>query len=191
MNCKAIALFLGIWLVAGFVPARTAYSKDADAGKAAADESTKTNEVNEAEKVARTGYVRVAASERYRAKRIHRFALGGGYRDLWQAEIELPVLDLVAEGGLVPTGRFGGLQTAVLGFKSKDGRTYSFRGTDKDPSAVLGPLFKDTVIETLVQDQMAAQNPGGPLVVSVISEAAGVLTVAERMVVMPDDPAPR
>ena len=52
--------------------------------------------------------VRVAASERYQAKRIHRFALGSGYRDLWEAEIELPVLNLATEGGgLVPSGRFG------------------------------------------------------------------------------------
>jgi len=180
VNWKTIALLLSIGLMAGFEPAHAADLEEPD-------KSAKTNEV---EATDRPGYVRVAASERYHAKRIHRFALGGGYRDLWQAEIELPVLDLAAEGGgLTPTGRFGGLQTAVIGFKGKDGRAYSFRGTDKDPSAVLGPLFKDTVVETIVQDQMAAQNPGGPVVVSVISEAAGVLTVHERMVVMPDDPA--
>ena len=34
--------------------------------------------------------VRVAASERYKANRIHRFTFGGGYRDLWEAEIERP-----------------------------------------------------------------------------------------------------
>jgi hypothetical protein len=134
--------------------------------------------------------VRVAASERYKAKRIHRFALGGGYRDLWEAEIELPVLNLATEGGgLVPSGRFGGQQTAVLGFEGRDGRAYTFRGTDKDPSAVLPVLLQDTFVHTLVQDQMAAQHPGAPISVSVLSEAAGLLTIHERMVVMPDDPA--
>jgi len=134
--------------------------------------------------------VRAAASERYRANRAFRFTLGGGYRDLWEAEIELPVLDLAREGGgLVPTRRFGGLQTAVLGFKAPDGRSYTFRGTDKDPSAVLGEDLRDTVIQTMVQDQMAAQHPGGPIATSVLAEAAGLLTIHERMVVMPDDPA--
>ena len=53
--------------------------------------------------------VRVAASERYDKGRVHRFAFGGGYRDLWTVEIELPVLDLAVVGdGLVPIGRFGG-----------------------------------------------------------------------------------
>jgi hypothetical protein len=132
--------------------------------------------------------VRVAASERYEAGRIHRFAFGGGYRDLWESEVELPLLDLAEEGGgLTPTRRFGGLQTAVLGFSGADGQTYTFRGTDKDPSAVLDELLKDTIIQAVVQDQMAAQHPGGPGAAGVLTEAAGVLTVRERMVVMPDD----
>jgi hypothetical protein len=133
--------------------------------------------------------VRMAASERYEAGRTHRFTFGGGYRDLWEAEIELPVLDLAQTGGgLVPTGRFGGLQTAVLGFKGADGRSYSFRGTDKDPSVMLDEELLDTVVRTMVQDQMAAQHPGAPPVVSVLAEAAGLLTIHERSVVMPDDP---
>ena len=82
--------------------------------------------------------VRVAASERYEAARLHRFTLGGGYRDLWEAEIELPMLDLAETGGgLSPTGRFGGLQTAVLGLKGPDGRAYTFRGPDQDPAIEL------------------------------------------------------
>ncbi|MFK7897717.1 MAG: hypothetical protein AB8G23_17915 [Myxococcota bacterium] len=133
--------------------------------------------------------VRVAASSRYEAGRVHRFVLGGGYRDLWESEIELPVLDLAREGGgLTPTGRFGGLQTAVIGFKGEDGRAYSFRGTDKDPSAVLDSLLQDTIVQVIVQDQMAAQHPGGPPSAGVLTEAAGVLTVQEQIVVMPDDP---
>ena len=54
--------------------------------------------------------VRVVASERYEAGRLYRFTFGGGYRELWKTEIELPVLDLgQTGGGLVPTRRFGGL----------------------------------------------------------------------------------
>lgn len=134
--------------------------------------------------------VRVAASERYQAGRLHRFLFGGGYRDLWKAQVELPVLDLSkAGGGLTPTGRFGGLQSAVLGLQGPDGKRYTFRGTDKDPSAVLHPILRDSPVRDLVQDQMAAQHPGGPLVASALSNAAGILTIEERMVVMPDDPA--
>jgi hypothetical protein len=142
------------------------------------------------EPAATGGTVRVAASGRYKVTRTHRFVAGGGYRELWEAEIELPLLDLATEaGGLTPTRRFGGLQTAVLAFENPEGRSFSFRGTDKDPSAVLPAELQDTMIRTLVQDMMAAQHPGGPLVAGVICDAAGVLTIHERMVVMPDDPA--
>jgi hypothetical protein len=134
--------------------------------------------------------VRVAASERYAAGSAYRALMGGGYRDLWEAKIELPVLDLAKEGGrLTPKGRFGGLQSAVLGFKGANGLSYSFRGTDKDPSAVLDPMLRESALKDLVQDQMAAQHPGGPLVAGALSIAAGVLTIRERMVVIPDDPA--
>ena len=114
--------------------------------------------------------------------RAHRFALGGGYRDLWQAEIELPLVKLETPAGtLVPTGRFGGQESAVLGLRDPDGRVYSFRGTDKDPSAVLPHLLQDTIVQSIVQDQMAAQHPGAVLVADVISEAAGVLTIRQYM----------
>ena len=134
--------------------------------------------------------VRVAASERYERGRAHRFVFGGDYRDLWRAKVELPVLDLQSEGGgLTAWRRFGGQQTAVLAFQGADGRSYTFRGTDKDPSKVLDPELHDTIVEDVVQDQMAAQHPGGALVVSVLAEHAGLRAPRERMVVMPDDPA--
>jgi hypothetical protein len=49
--------------------------------------------------------------------------------------------------------------------------------------------LQDTPVQTLVQDQMAAQHPGAPIVSSVLSEATGVLTYREYLVVMPDDPS--
>ncbi|MFT7624104.1 MAG: hypothetical protein ACI9WU_003290, partial [Myxococcota bacterium] len=134
--------------------------------------------------------VTVSASTRYEAGRAHRFTFGGGYRDLWEAQIELPLLNLkTVGGGLAPKGRFGGLQSAVLAFTGADGYSYTFRGTDKDPSAVLHPVLRKTVVREIVQDQMAAQHPAGPLVAAALSQAVGVLTIEEQMVVMPDDPA--
>ena len=133
----------------------------------------------------------VPASQRYERSRLHQFTFGGGYRELWKAPIEIPVLDLHAEGGggLTPTRRFGGNQTPVLGFKGRDGRSYSFRSTDKDPSVVLHPDLQETFIKDIVQDQMAAQHPAAPIIANRITAAAGVLAQNERFVVMPDDPA--
>ncbi len=134
--------------------------------------------------------VRIAASTRYERNRLHEFTFGGGYRELWKTPVELPLLDLRQEaGGLTPTRRFGGNQTPVLAFRGADGRSYTFRSTDKDPSVVLHPDLQETFVKDIVQDQMAAQHPGAPIVADRITAAAGVLTQRERLVVMPDDPA--
>ena len=38
-------------------------------------------------------------------------------------------------------------------------------------------MLRGTAVASIVQDQMAAQHPGGPLVADALAEAAGVLTV--------------
>ncbi len=134
--------------------------------------------------------VRIAASTQYQRNQLHELTLGGGYRALWEAVIEVPVLDLAREGGgLTPTRRFGGNQTPVLAFRGRDGRSYTFRSTDKDPSVVLHPDLQETFVKDIVQDQMAAQHPAAPIIADRITAAAGVLTPQERFVVIPDDPA--
>ena len=70
-----------------------------------------------------------------------------------------------------------------------DSREYSFRSVDKDPSAVLDPLLRGTVVNELVQDGISAAHPYGALVAAPILEAAGVLHVEPQLRLMPDDPA--
>jgi hypothetical protein len=133
---------------------------------------------------------KVTAGPHYRAGGFHRAMLGSEYRDLWTTPIEAEVLDLAAEaGGLSPVRRVGGQQTRGLALKGKDGRDYTFRGIDKDPSNILPEELQDTFVEDLVRDQMAAQHPAGALIADELSRAAGVPTVPVRIVVMADAPA--
>jgi hypothetical protein len=133
---------------------------------------------------------KVTAGTEYEAGAFHRLMLGAGYRALWTTPIEAEVLDLATEaGGLKPAFRVGGQQTKGLAMTGKDGRSYTFRELDKDPSNVLPEELRDTFVETLVQDQMEAQHPAGALIVDELAKAAGVPTVPIRIVVMPDDPA--
>jgi hypothetical protein len=116
--------------------------------------------------------------------------LGSEYRDLWTTPIEAEVLDLSTEaGGLRPVRRVGGQQTLGLALEGKDGRSYTFRSIDKDPSSILPEELQETFVEDLVRDQMAAQHPAGALIADELAKAAGVPTVPVRIVVMPDDPA--
>jgi hypothetical protein len=134
--------------------------------------------------------IKVIAGKHYKASALHKLFLGSDYRDLWTTPIEVEVLDLQNfAGGLRPVMRFGGMQTLGLALKGADGRNYSFRGVDKDPTTFLPPSFMDTLAEHLIQDQTAAANPAGTVVVPVLAKAVGVLQNEPRLVVMPDDPA--
>lgn len=133
---------------------------------------------------------RVAAGERYRARSLFRLLLGSDYRKLWVKPLKLGFLDLKTEaGGLTPVMRVGGHQTKGLAFMGADGRSYTFRGVDKDPTAVLPPYLEGTIADRLAQDQISSSHPAAPVVVGPIMEAAGVLHTKERLVIMPDDPA--
>ena len=82
--------------------------------------------------------VTVVPGEHYRAGALHRFLLGDDYRRLWSTAIDVPVLDLRSfAGGLKAVRRVGGQQTPGLALKGADGRDYTFRGLDKDPSDIL------------------------------------------------------
>jgi hypothetical protein len=132
----------------------------------------------------------VAPGPHYRAGGFHRAMLGSSYRELWSTPVTVEVLDLAREaGGLTVVRRVGGQQTLGLALAGQDGRSYTFRGLDKDPSNILPEELHDTFVEELVQDQMSAQHPAGALVADELSRAAGVPTVPIRLVVLPDDPA--
>ena len=134
--------------------------------------------------------VSVVAGERYDASGLHEFFFGADYRDLWTAPVRVDVLDLQEfAGGLRPVRRVGGQQTRGLALAGADGRSYTFRGVDKDPSSILPPDLQGTIADQIVQDQIASAHPAAPLAVAPIAEAAGVLHTWPRLVVMPDDPA--
>jgi hypothetical protein len=136
------------------------------------------------------GTERVTPGAGYGAGGFHRAMLGSSYRDLWTTPIEAEVLDLAKEaGGLTPVRRVGGVQTKGLALAGKDGRSYTFRGVEKDPSNILPDELHDSFVEDLLRDQMAAQHPAGALIADELSRAAGVPTIPVRIVVMPDDPA--
>jgi hypothetical protein len=115
---------------------------------------------------------------------------GEGYRKLWTTPFDAAVLDLRAyAGGLTPVRQVGSMQSIGLALKGADGRAYTFRTLDKDPTKILPPEWRDSFPATIFQDQTTASHPGAAFVVPVLSEAAGVFHTNPVIVVMPDDPA--
>ncbi len=134
---------------------------------------------------------RIAPNPEYEAGGLHRFWLGDGYRDLWTTPVELEVLDLEKEaGGLTVLRQVGGMQTPGLALTGADGRSYTFRWIDKDPSRLLPEEWRETVVANYVKDQTAASHPGNWPVLMGLAEGVGFFPFTpQRLVVMPDDPA--
>jgi hypothetical protein len=119
-----------------------------------------------------------------------RFHFGEGYRDLWTTPFEVEVLDLrTHKGGLTPVRQVGSMQSIGLALRGGDGRSYTFRTLDKDPTRILPPEWRTTLPAQIFQDQTAAANPGGSFVVPGLAEAASVPHTDPAYVLMPDDPA--
>jgi hypothetical protein len=132
----------------------------------------------------------IAGRPEYQRSGYFKWHFGEGYRDLWTEPFAVAPLDLRAfAGGLTPVRQVGSMQSIGLALKGADGRSYTFRTLDKDPSKILPPEWRDTFPATVFQDQTIASHPGGSLIVSPLAEAAGVPHTDPVLTVLPDDPA--
>jgi hypothetical protein len=88
----------------------------------------------------------VVAGPRYAVGPFGRLLLGNDFRDLWTTPIGVEVLDMQASaGGLTSVRRVGGQQSKALALVGADGRDYTFRNVDRDPSAMLPEDLRGTI----------------------------------------------
>ena len=131
----------------------------------------------------------VVLGERFNIGGLNRRLHGNNWRDVWTAPIEVAVLDLDSlGGGLTPLRTGGAGQSISLHFTGKDGRRYTVRSIDKNPSKKLWGEFENTIVDDTIQDLVSAHLPTSGLVVDPLMEAAGILHSKHTLVVIPDDP---
>lgn len=131
----------------------------------------------------------VKAGEIYEAGNFKRFMLGDHYRDVWLAPVEVPVLNMKKEkGGLEIIEKGGGMQTYSLKLKGGNGRLYSLRSLQKDPTPTLPYALKYSFADDLVQDQISASIPYGAFILPTLADAAGIYHTNPKMVYIPDSP---
>ncbi|MDX1629634.1 MAG: hypothetical protein R3345_13095, partial [Fulvivirga sp.] len=132
----------------------------------------------------------VKPGEIYEAGKVKRFFLGDHYRDTWLTPVKVPVIDLTeAKGGLEILERGGGMQTYSLKLKGADGKLYSLRSIQKDPSPTLPKPLQYSFADDIVQDQISASHPLGAFILPPLAEAAGIYHTNPRLVYIPDTPA--
>ncbi|MGQ0813634.1 MAG: BamA/TamA family outer membrane protein [Gemmatimonadota bacterium] len=133
--------------------------------------------------------VTLPSSTEYDRGVLWRALFGETWRDLWRAEITVPVLDLGAYAGGLEPYQAGGNQTRTLRFRAGDGRIYMFRSTDKDVNrGALPDDLRNTPIGAVIQDQTSSMHPSGAVAVAVLQDAVELLHSTPTLVYLPDDP---
>lgn len=126
----------------------------------------------------------------YKASALHALLLGRGYRDLWTVPFKTEVADFtrLGGGGLTPFRLGGGMTTRTLHLRGADGHRYVFRSVEKHVGQGLSEDLQQTLVESVLQDQISAFHPTGAPVVAALLDAVGVLHTSPRFLMVPDDP---
>ena len=132
--------------------------------------------------------VSVRASTAYERGGLWRILFGDEWRDVWSAQITVPILDLGSYAGGLKPFKAGGNQSKTLRLHGADGLTYVFRSTAKNVQKALPDDLRGTPLNTVFQDQTAAFHPTCHLAVAVLQDAVGLLHAPPTLVFMPDDP---
>ena len=133
--------------------------------------------------------VTVAANPEYDRSAFYEFFLGEGYREVWAAEVEVPVFDLATFGGpgLRPVQRGGGMQTVSLRLEDDDGNQWVLRSVDKETEKGIPEPLRSTVAADIYQDQTSTQHPYSALPVAALAGTLGLHHTNPRYVWVPDD----
>ncbi len=132
------------------------------------------------------GYI---AAPNYEAGKGKRLWLGRNYRDAWTAGLQLPVLNMDTKlGGLHPIKKGGGLQSKSLRLEAANGKQYVLRSIYKDASLILPEFARNTVIDTIFQDQMSMDHPYGATIIGPLADAVGVYHANPQYYYVPAQP---
>lgn len=131
--------------------------------------------------------VTVAAGALYQTSGAGKFFFGKHYRKAWTTPIKVPVLDLdKAKTGVEILGQGGGMQTYSLKLKGDDGKLYSLRSIQKDPTPVMPKPVRETFLADIVQDQISAAHPYGAFIIPSLAKAADLYCTNPVLYYMPD-----
>jgi len=130
-----------------------------------------------------------AANPKLEGSWFSKLMIGENYRKEWTTPLRLPVLDMGKElGGLTPLKQGGGKQTKSLRVKDTSGKEWALRSVQKYPDAAIPADLRQTFVKDIIAEGVSASYPYGTLSMGVLSKAAGVPYLRDRLVYIPDDP---
>ena len=130
------------------------------------------------------------AGEQYEAGKFKQAILGKHYRSTWITPVnEIPYLDLENDyGGLKPYAEGGAAQTTSIKFNSADGRKFSFRSIDKNPTRRMDKSLAKGIYGKVSKDLTSHQHPYGSSIAKVLLDALDLPHSMPKLYLMPDSP---
>ncbi|WP_253930619.1 metallophosphoesterase [Lewinella sp. W8] len=127
----------------------------------------------------------------YTRSRLGLLVLGEHYRKSFAQTLSIPMLDLGQyRGGVIPVKKGGGNQTQSVRLEAGDGRQYTMRSLEKDPTATVGyTLSQSRVVRKLIKDAFTAAHPLSALPVTGLAEAATVNHTHPELFYIPAQPS--
>ncbi len=131
-----------------------------------------------------------SASSLYDKGWFHKMVFGNLYRKDWSTHVTFRPINLsVEKGGLKPSKIGGGMSSKSIRLKASNKKQYVLRSVEKGVSKVVPEMFKNSVVQDIFQDQIAASQPYAALVVPPLADAVGVYHTNPEIVYLPEQAA--
>ena len=115
---------------------------------------------------------------------------GKHYREAYHTEVKFPILRLDQfEGGVSPVKKGGGYQTSSLRLKGTNGKQYTMRSVEKDPTRMLHTeLSRSKLVLSYIKDGFNAAHPMAATPIPQLARAANVWHTNPTVYYVPPQP---
>lgn len=134
--------------------------------------------------------VKIAAGRQYLTSPFHQRLWGKHYRKEWATPVRLPVTLLdTLKGGLTPYEASMAGKRKLLRLRSITGNEYVLRSMDKNSEKAIPPIYRNTFIEDIVEDQVSATHPYAALTTAPMAKAANLEHPESSIIYLPQQSA--
>lgn len=132
----------------------------------------------------------VVAGPEYDRSAFHNWLWGKHYRKEWITPVSIHemILDTVA-GGLTPYKAGGSRQSKTLRLHNPKQQEFVLRSVDKDFGNALPPIYRNTFVEGIINDQVSTAHPYSAVTVSPMAAAADIYHTNPQLAYVPKQPA--
>ncbi len=122
----------------------------------------------------------------YQRKGLGLWAWGAHYREAYAQDLRVPVMKLHRfKGGVEPIQRGGGYQTNSLRLEAENGRQYTMRSVEKDPSRTIAYPFNTEIVLGVIRDNFSAAHPLSATPIPPLAQAVDVYHTNPRVFYTP------